>query len=139
MNRNHIYELYLFCEPYLVLLENEFIIDANIIKDDKNNKDNRLVIETNDDFFYLNLDFIEEKDFFIVLQTFETDGIFSHQFEFFGEDFYREKDKVIFNFQTLTTNHISPSISPYWENAIITYKSQRVSFIRNSKIESLLS
>ena len=139
MERNHIYELYLFCEPYLILLDNESIIDANILKDDVNKKESKLIIETNDEFFFLNLDYIEEKDFFIVLQTFETDGHFSHQFEFFGEDFYLEDNKVIFNFQTISTNHISPSISPYWENAIISYKSKRVSYIRNSKIESLLS
>lgn len=132
------YELYLFCKPYLLLLENDLIIDANLIKSEKNNGDNLLVIESSDRFFLENIKSIKNKYFIITLQCFDLRGNFTYQIESFGENFTIENNKFVFECQSILTNQVSPNLNPNYKNAIELYKSERVSYIRNSLIENIL-
>lgn len=136
--RECFYEFYLYCNPNLFILEDDSIVDVNLVKSVTSKKIDSLEIETDDSFFIKKLSIIEEKDFSIVLQSFDKEEIFSQQLELFGEDFKIEDNKATFSFKSKSTNHVYPSINPFWKNAIELYKSERVSYIRNSKIEKLL-
>jgi hypothetical protein len=136
VERNHTYNFFLIIERKVLVLEDEDIIDANL--NTGNKSDNKLILSTEDDFFIFTMSKFQNLDFMIVLQIYETDGSFSHQFELGGE-FFEIKDKtIIFEFETISTNHVYPSISPYWKDEIELYKSDRVSYIRNSIIENIL-
>lgn len=132
------YELYLFCKPYLLLLEDDLIIDANLSKSENNSVDNLLVIESSDQFFLENIKVIKNKDFVITLQCFDLHGNFTYQIESFGENFTIEDNKFVFECQSILTNQVSPNLNPNYKNAIELYKSERVSYIRNSLIENIL-
>ena len=136
--RDLLYEFYLYCNPYLLVLEDDSIIDANILKSEFSLKEDILVVETDDIFFSNNLTKIQEKEFFLVLQCYDKDENFNQQIELMGEDFEIENNKYIFKFSNMSTNHVIPSINPRWYEVIDLYKKERVSYIRNSKIESIL-
>lgn len=137
-NRNCSYEFFLFCEPYFLLLENDSIIDANLSKSEKTNIET-LVIETEDIFFQENIKIIESKDFSITLQSYDENGNFLYQIDSFGEDFYINQNKIVFECQSLLTNQVKASLNPLFNTAIDIYKKERVSYIRNSRIETVLN
>ena len=140
MRNEYIYQIYLFCEPYLLVLDDESIIDLNIKKiSDISNKEDILKLKIDDNFFYHKLRTLEEKDFLLVLQTFDLSKNFLYQLELFGEDFNIEYSFVNFIFKSSISNKTSPSLSPYWKNAIELYKKERVSYFRNSNLEKILN
>ncbi len=140
MTRFHKYQFFLFCKPYLLVLDDDSIIDANIEKSlVESNNDDLLVIVTEDVFFHENLKIIKETEFSVVLQTFDLTDNFVNQIELWGEEINIESNKVILKFETMSINRIYPSVSPYWIDAIDLYKKERVSYLRNKNIETLLS
>jgi hypothetical protein len=136
--REWLYEFYLYCNPYLLVLEDDTIIDANLLKSESSIKEDILVVETDDMFFSENLCRIQDKDFFLVLQCYDKNENFTQQIELMGEEFEVENNKYTFKFSQMSTNHVTPSINPRWYEVIDLYKKERVSYIRNSKIESIL-
>ncbi len=140
MRNDYIYQIYLFCEPYLLVLDNESIIDVNLDKlQDISKQIELLVIEIEDIFFHENLKIISEKDFSLIVQSYDTNNKFISQLELYGEDFTIESNKVTFKFDSSTVNSAYPSINPYWKSAIELYKKERVSYLRNIQIETLLN
>ena len=140
MRNEYIYQIYLFCDPFLLVLENDSIIDFNIDKiSNISNKEDILKLEIKDKFFYNKLRTLEEKDFLLVLQTYDLSKNFLNQLELFGEDFNIESNFIIFKFKSSISNKTFPSLSPYWKNAIELYKKERVSYLRNSVIENILN
>lgn len=140
MRNDYIYQIYLFCKPYLLVLDNESIIDMNLDKlQDISKQIELLVIEIEDIFFHENLKIISEKDFSLIVQSYDTNNKFISQLELYGEDFTIKSNKVTFKFDSSTVNSAYPSINPYWKSAIELYKRERVSYLRNIQIETLLN
>jgi hypothetical protein len=135
--RTFIYQLYLYSEPYLLVLDDDFIIEVNI---DKNleHKD-ILIVETEDVYFHENLKALKTKDFTVVFQSFDSKGNFINKMEFYGENFEIVSKKLILEFESTLIDNVSDRINPYWSSAIDLYKKERVSYIRNKNIETLLS
>jgi hypothetical protein len=131
-NREYKYQFYFYFDPYLLVLEDELIIDANIEKKDI------LVVETEDIFFHENLKRLKTGEFTIVFQSFDSNNNFINQMEFHGEKFEIQPNKLIIEFESTFVDNTASSINPYWLVPIENYKRQRVSYIRNSKIESIL-
>ncbi len=139
MKRFHKYRFLLFCKPYLLVLDDESIIDASIEKFLNGGKDDTLIIESDDVFFHENLKLIENSEFSVILQSFDIDDNFLNQIELFGEEIEVIQNKIILRFETISVNRIYPSVNPYWLDAIDLYKKERVSYLRNKNIETLLS
>jgi hypothetical protein len=140
MRSESIYQIYLFCEPYLLVLDNESIIDVNLGRFQATSKEeDLLVVEIEDIFFHENLKLIGEKDFSLILQSYDKTDKFISQIELYGEDFTIESNKITFKFDSLTVNSAYPSVNPYWISAIDLYKKERVSYLRNIQIETLLN
>lgn len=140
MRNNYIYQIYLFCNTYLLVLEDESIFDINLDKLSSNdNNENIIKLETSDNFFHHNLKMLKKKDFSLITQSFDKSNKFISQIELYGEDFTIEPNEIIFQFESITINNAYPSISPYWERAIDLYKKERVSYLRNIQIETLLN
>jgi len=140
VRNDYIYQIYLFCKPYLLVLDNESIIDMNLDKlQDISKQIELLVIEIEDIFFHENLKIISEKDFSLIVQSYDTNNKFISQLELYGEDFTIKSNKVTFKFDSSTVNSAYPSINPYWKSAIELYKRERVSYLRNIQIETLLN
>lgn len=140
MRNEYICQIYLFCEPYLLVLDDEFIIESDIDKfKDISEKDDFFKIKVSDIYFHENLIRIEEKDFFLIVQSFDLSNKFTNQLELFGEDFVIENQEITFKFESITINNAYPSINPYWKEAIELYKKERVSYLRNSVIENILN
>jgi hypothetical protein len=124
----------------LLVLDNESIIDMNLDKlQDISKQIELLVIEIEDIFFHENLKIISEKDFSLIVQSYDTNNKFISQLELYGEDFTIKSNKVTFKFDSSTVNSAYPSINPYWKSAIELYKRERVSYLRNIQIETLLN
>lgn len=138
IQREFKYNFYLFCKPYLLLLEDDLIIDANLIKSENKSTENLLIIESTDSFFLESISMLDDKDFIITLQCYDLNDNFSYQIESYGENFIIEENKFSFECQSIFTNQINPTLNPNYKNAIELYKSERVSYIRNSKIENIL-
>jgi len=140
MNRNYIYQMYLFCEPYLLVLDDESIIESDIDKfKDISEKDDLFKIKVSDIYFHENLIRIEEKDFFLVVQSFDLSNKFTNQLELYGENFVIQNQEITFKFESITINNAYPSINPYWKEGVELYKKERVSYLRNIQIETLLN
>ena len=138
--RNYIYNFYLYCDPYLLFLDDDSVIDLNIDKfsiDSK--KDDVFKIETLDIYFHENLKRIEDKEFLLIFQTYDLSNKFLNQIEICGEEFYTENNILILKFDSISINNVSPSLNPYWLTSIDLYKKERVSYLRNIQIETLLN
>lgn len=131
------YQFYFYCQPYLLFLEDELIIDANI---EKNSDDKDiLVVESDDIFFQENLKKLKQDNFTIVFQTFDSTDNFINQMEFHGEKFVLMSNKLVLEFESTLVDNVSSQINPFWTVPIELYKKERVSYIRNRNIETLLS
>lgn len=136
MKRLEKYNFYLYCKPYILLLEDDLIIDANIEKS-KDGKD-ILIIEFEDEFFLKNLKYIKEQEFTVILHTSKQSGEFVNHIEFYGESFDISTNKITLQYDSSWVNNATPTMNPYWSESIDRYKKERVSYIRNSKIENIL-
>jgi hypothetical protein len=146
------YEIYLYSEPYFMLLEDESIIDVNI-KDEINPysykeskrmygaKPQRQYIEIqyDDVFFDYNLKSSKRDMFSVVVVVYNRSGQFLQQMDLHGEDLIVEGSNLLrLYYEQVTNNQAFASISPKWGDAIDTYKRERVSYLRDVKIDTLL-
>lgn len=137
IQRTHRYEFYLLSGEKVLFLEDDCIVDANIDLNEKSGK-NYLILETDDEFFLSSVVELLSEDYFVILQVFELDESFSHQFELSGEFFEKISNSIKFRVENISTNHIYPTVNPFWQIEIEDYKSKRASFLRDSKIENIL-
>jgi hypothetical protein len=143
MKREHLYEFFIFIDSSILVLENDSIIDINLKKfSPKSEKDDALVVETDESFFLHRLKQINsiENDFSVVLQSYNRkSGWWESQIEIYGDYFTIEDNKILFEFDSMSVNHARPSINPYWQESIDLYRKERVSYLRNIQIETLLN
>ena len=142
LKSEHLYEFFLFIDSNILLLENNSIIDINLKKFSSNSeKEDALVVETDESFFFHRLQQINklENDFSAVLQSYNSkSGWWESQIEIYGDNFKIEDNKIVFEFDSMTVNRARPSINPYWQESIDSYRKERVSYLRNTQIETLL-
>ena len=146
------YEVYLFSEPYFILLEDESIIDMNL-KDEINPNSYKeskrmygdtppkkfVEIQYNDIFFDHNLKSSKKDTFSVVVVVYNATGQFLQQIDLNGEDLVIEGSNLFkLYYEQMIVNSSTPSINPNWGNAIDTYKRQRGSYFRDVKIDTLL-
>jgi hypothetical protein len=146
------YEAYLYCEPYFILLEDDCIVDMNLKEEVNPNsykeskrmygiKPERKYIEIqyDDVFFDYNLKGCKRDMFSVVVVVYNNTGQFLQQMDLHGEDLVIEGSNLLrLYYEQLTLNSANPSINPNWGNAIDTYKRERVSYLRDVKIDTLL-
>jgi hypothetical protein len=90
-------------------------------------------------FFDLVSSYPNESDCYMVAQVFNIDGIFIQQLEINSEKFTIESDRIIFEFDQINLNKAWSSINPKWLSKIEEYKEKRISTLRSTAIETLLS
>ena len=146
------YEVYLFSEPYFMVIEDDSIIDLNLKEEVNPNsykeskrmygiKPQRKYIEIqyDDVFFDYNLKGCKRDMFSVVVVVYNATGQFLQQMDLHGEDLIIEGSNLLrLYYDQLTLNSANPSINPNWGNAIDTYKRERVSYLRDVKIDTLL-
>jgi hypothetical protein len=146
------YEAYLYSEPYFILLEDDCIVDINLKEELNPNsyKDSKrlsgttpqkkyIEIQYDDVFFDYNLKGCERDMFSVVVVVYNNTGQFLQQMDLHGEDLVIEGSNLLrLYYEQLTLNSANPSINPNWGNAIDTYKRERVSYLRDVKIDTLL-
>jgi hypothetical protein len=77
--------------------------------------------------------------FSVVVIVYNAAGQFLQQMDLHGEDLIIEGSNLLrLYYDQLTLNSANPSINPNWGNAIDTYKRERVSYLRDVKIDTLL-
>lgn len=146
----YFYIVYLFSEPYFMVLDDESIIDVNILtKEIKIPKKTKrwygmptpkqiLELKYNDTFFDYNLKSTNRDTFSVTIQTYNRMGQFLQQMELHGE-YMSVKDGVMkLEFDQVTNNNAWSSISPKFESAADLYKRERVAYLRDLKIDTLL-
>lgn len=144
------YEVYLYSEPYFMLLEDESIIDINLKSENYNYKESRrkfgatvpkkyIEFEYNDVFFDFNLKNSKRLIFSVVVVVYNATGQFLQQMDLLGEDLITENNKFRLYYEQITNNGAFASINPKWGNAIDLYKRERVSYLRDKKIDTLLN
>ena len=139
----YIYTIYIFGQPEFILIENESIIDVNI-KDKKSNDDySTLEIIYSDVFFDYNMRNIKKDNFLVIIVVCNSVGQFLRQLDInvesikFGNHPYI--DCINFSFEQITINKGYHSIPSTFQQASDVYKSERISYIRNSIINKILS
>jgi len=146
------YEAYLYSEPYFILLEDDCIVDMNLKEELNPNsyKDSKrlsgttpqkkyIEIQYDDVFFDYNLKGCKRDMFSVVVVVYNNTGQFLQQMDLHGEDLVIEGSNLLrLYYEQLTLNSANPSINPNWGNAIDTYKRERVSYLRDVKIDTLL-
>lgn len=131
------YEAYLYSEPYFMLLDDESIIDINIKDDSEKNK--YIELQYDDVFFDYNLKNSKRNMFSVVVVVYNRNGQFLQQMDLHGEDLLIEGSNLFrLYYEQVTNNSAFPSLNPRWEEAIDTYKRERVSYLRDVKIDTLL-
>lgn len=146
----YIYTIYLFSEPYFMVLDDESIIDVNILKEEVKipKKSTRwygmptpkqiLELKYNDTFFEYNLKSSNRDTFSVNIQTYNKMGQFLQQVELHGENIHIKDNVMTLKFDQVTNNNAWPSINPKFESAADLYKRERVSYLRDLKIDTLL-
>jgi hypothetical protein len=146
------YEVYLFSEPYFMVIEDDSIIDMNLKEEVNPNsyKESKrmysptpqrkyIEIQYDDVFFDYNLKGCKRDMFSVVVVVYNATGQFLQQMDLHGEDLIIEGSNLLrLYYDQLTLNSANPSINPNWGNAIDTYKRERVSYLRDVKIDTLL-
>ena len=133
------YEAYLYSEPYFLLLEDESIIDINLNTNESPDSRKYIDFHYNDPFFDFNLRGRKRDTFSIVVITHNRTGQFLQQMDLLGEDLVVEcSNRFRFSYEQITTNGAFASINPQWVSAIDVYKKERVSYLRDKKIDTLL-
>ena len=146
------YEVYLYSEPYFILLEDDCIVDINLKEELNPNsyKDSKrlsgttpqkkyIEIQYDDVFFDYNLKGCKRDMFSVVVVVYNNTGQFLQQMDLHGEDLFIEGSNLLrLYYEQLNLNSANPSINPNWENAIDIYKRERVSYLRDVKIDTLL-
>lgn len=144
------YEVYLYSEPYFILLEDESIIDVNLKSETYNFKESRrmygvkepkkyIEFEYNDVFFDFNLRSSGRLIFTVVVVVYNSTGQFLQQMDLLGEDLVIENNTFRLYYEQITNNNAFASINPKWGSAIDIYKRERVSYLRDKKIDTLLN
>lgn len=142
------YEIYLFSEPYFLYLEDESVIDANIIEGHgKEHSEiyghikskNKFTLDYDDEFFDFNLKGSNRKKFSVIVNIFNTTGQFLNQLEFHGENLEIGISTLVLEYEQISNNNAWNSINPEFIKAADVYKSERVSYLRDKKINKILS
>lgn len=148
---DHFYDIYLYTtneegKTTLLYLDNTSIIDLNIeicteyAKKKENNLNWRtLSIQYGDYFFDYNIRNCGHTDFSIDIICHDDSAQFLQQITLLGEDIEFEENKVLFYFTQISTNRTWASINPAFIPAIDSYKKQKMSFIRDRRINDILS
>lgn len=141
-----IYTIYLFSEPIFLLLENSSIIDIDLSEVLGDKKAKNIKIFYNDPFFDFNLKLSKMDSFSVTIQTYQVDvnkDKFISQTDLNGDEIkigeIDGKNFFSLNFSQITNNNAWPSISPKFEQASKTYNQIKLSYLRNKKLESILS
>jgi hypothetical protein len=139
--RDYIYQFYLKIEDEIIFLENDLILDLNLGKSDLSKTSEDLIaVDFSDKYFFdLVSSYPNESDCYMVAQVFNIDGIFIQQLEINSEKFTIESDRIIFEFDQINLNKAWSSINPKWLSKIEEYKEKRISTLRSTAIETLLS
>jgi hypothetical protein len=132
------YEAYLYSEPYFMLLENDCIIDINLKENPNTNIKKYIEFQYNDLFFDYNLKNCKKDMFSVVVIVYNQSGQFLQQMDLHGEDLFIDNNLFRLNYDQVTNNGAFVSINPNWVEAIDIYKRQRVSYLRDVKIDTLL-
>jgi hypothetical protein len=146
------YEVYLYSEPYFMLLEDDCIVDINLKEQQSSNayKESRrmygipnpkkyIEFQYNDFFFDYNLKSSQRKMFSVVVLIYNKVGQFLQQMDLLGEDLVVEgSSNFRLYYDQMTNNSAFPSLNPKWSQAIDVYKRERVSYLRDKKIDTLL-
>jgi penicillin-binding protein-related factor A (putative recombinase) len=135
------YTIYFYCKPNFLLLEDGCIVDVNIReKDSKENS--TLEIIYSDTFFDFNIKNIEKKNTLILIIIHNQTNQFLQQIEIHGESLtfgnHPHIDCINFNFKQITNNKAWKSIPNDFIKAEEVYKSERLSYIRESRINKIL-
>jgi hypothetical protein len=92
-----------------------------------------------DVFFDYNLKNSKRNMFSIVVVVYNRAGQFLQQMDLHGEDLLIEGSNLLkLYYDQITNNQAFPSINPLWGDAIDVYKRERVSYLRDVKIDTLL-
>ena len=143
------YEVYLYSEPFFMLLEDESVIDINLNSENYNFKESKRMFgipdpkkfiqcEYNDSFFDFNLKNSKKNMFNVVVVIYNSTGQFLQQMDLLGEDLIIENNTFKLYYKQITNNGAFTSINPQWGSAIDLYKRERVSYLRDKKIDTLL-
>jgi hypothetical protein len=146
------YEAYLYSEPYFMLLDDECIVDINLKEELNPNsyKESKrmygipepkkyIEFQYGDVFFDYNLKSSKRNMFSVVVVVYNRTGQFLQQMDLHGEDLLIEGSNLFrLYYEQVTNNSAFPSLNPRWEEAIDTYKRERVSYLRDVKIDTLL-
>jgi hypothetical protein len=136
------YSIYFYSEPNFLLLENSSIIDVNIREKKIDDKISTLEVMYSDVFFDYNIRNIKKKNFLIIIIIHNHTGQFLQQITIHGESLsfgnHPHIDCVNFNFQQMTNNKAWKSIPNDFQKAEEIYKSERLSYIRESRINKIL-
>lgn len=127
------YIVYFYSEPNFMVLENESIIDISLHEDLK-----RVDINYSDYFFDFNLKNCKDSEFTVVTQCYNRVGQFLEQLEISGENISFDNNILTLNYEQLTSNKAWASINQLWEKASDVYNRERISYYRQSKIETIL-
>ena len=126
------YNVYICSEPFFMLLENDSIIDINL--DSKK----YIKVHYDDIFFDHNLKGSKKTTFSVVIVTYNTVGQFLRQIDLLGEDLVIEDNGFRLYYEQITDNNMSLSLNPKWTSAIDMYKRERLSYLRDRKIQTIL-
>ena len=143
------YELYLYTDVNLILLEDESIIDMKSKGEAYSYRENRihygipdpkLTIEVkyNDVFFESNLVKLGEFDINMLIIIYNRNGQFLKQIEMSGENLNISKNLFSLGYTQLTNNSAFSSINPNWGPLIDIYKRERLIYLRDVKIDNII-
>lgn len=133
------YKIYFYSEPYFLILDKNSIIDINLqVSKDKTKT---VEIKYSDDFFDLNLDYVDTKDWSLTVQEFDEKGKFTSQIDIYGENLKIKKNKshrtLILEYNQITNNNGWASIPKVFESAEDVYQKSKQSYKRDLAIKNI--
>ena len=134
------YKIYFYSEPSFLYIDSESILDLDL----KMTADKKIFeMKYNDFFFNYNLKASKKKSWSIIIQSYDSEGKFVLQSNFFGENMKTQKKKdsnfIRFQYEQISNNKIWNSLPPIFEQGEEEYIKGKLSYIRNLKLENILN
>jgi hypothetical protein len=144
-------EVFLYTDTHLLILDDISILDINLkehpvsynykktsqvygIPDQKR----QIIFKYDDVFFEYNLMNIDRCEYGINVLLYNKFGQFLQQIDILGENLIKSKNMFSFEYKQLSNNTAFSSINPKFGNAIDVYKKERLSYLRNVKIDNII-
>ena len=136
------YSIYFYSKPNFLLLEDNDIIDINIRDKKIDGETSTLEVMYSDVFFDYNIRNIKKKNFLIIIMVNNQVNQFLQQITIHGESLsFGEHPHIScanFNFKQMSNNKVWKSMPSEFHKAEEVYKSDRLSYIRESIINKIL-